>query len=268
MVCFRFCWWWLTTLTVRLPMLVVGELVVLVFHHEVSSLAQVCQLGVSALVDTCWLLRRGYLAPRVFLDELLQDGGCAHALQATPMCGRKVVAWSEPVAMSLVRRVAQASGASTAEVLLAGVTDSLREYLRGVGGTVPPHVLCTARLLAAGELVGSGGGGVLCLALPTRPDCDYLSHSEAESLAALAEIRETVASARARQELLYHVTGDASPLVQMLPSPLLRLLLNMMSRRYSVTVTHAPPLADAIPELQSGVDSVIYWRPPQSNVCK
>lgn len=60
-------------------------------------------------------------------------------------------------------------------------------------------------------------------------------------------------------------------LTRSVPSPLARLTLNVLSRRYAVSYAEINSPMDSRPRNTmwgQTVDNVIYWRPPQANISK
>lgn len=72
--------------------------------------------------------------------------------------------------------------------------------------------------------------------------------------------------ARSKQSALYAITAaeeSCGLISSCLPSLLLKVMLNHLTRRYSLSLTHID--GDLLVE---GVDAVMYWRPPQGNCSK
>lgn len=72
--------------------------------------------------------------------------------------------------------------------------------------------------------------------------------------------------ARSKQSALYAITAaeeSCGLISSCLPSLLLKVMLNHLTRRYCISLTHID--GDLIVE---GVDAVMYWRPPQGNCSK
>jgi len=76
-------------------------------------------------------------------------------------------------------------------------------------------------------------------------------------------IQRNVQEARVKQKAIYAITAaeaSCGVISSCIPSIVLKLLLNQLSKRYSLCLTHVD--GDLPVE---GVDAVIYWRPPQGN---
>lgn len=72
--------------------------------------------------------------------------------------------------------------------------------------------------------------------------------------------------ARAKQSAMYAITAaeeSCGLISSSLPSLLLKVMLNQLTRRYSLSLTHVN--GDVPVE---GVDAMMYWRPPQGNCSK
>nr|CAD7461595.1 unnamed protein product [Timema tahoe] len=278
-------WWFLVTFSFKLPLLFLLELRFLCMKGKTSTFVHLvclyCALMYDAAREIWIMLRILFTAPRILFEDLFMTRrGAKHQLQTVSLCGRKVVAWSEPVQLDLVRRIASATGATPSEVLISAVTGALREYFRQFGFPVPDSVLCTARFFPLESLLTSKScpagctpqrGGLLCLPLPTKiPRGD--NNDPVEGLKAIQRI---VSQARGRQPALYlasqwHIDGGL--LTKLMPSLLARLLLNHLSRRYAVMLTEVAP--HSRDELRRNlvwgqeIENIMYWRPPQANICE
>ncbi|XP_049850824.1 uncharacterized protein LOC126323926 isoform X4 [Schistocerca gregaria] len=76
-------------------------------------------------------------------------------------------------------------------------------------------------------------------------------------------VRHELRLARRQQALLQRFLSDDSALPRLLPSTLVRVLLNAASRCYPVRVSIIP----AVDELVPASESLVLWQPPQGNVC-
>nr|CAD7204931.1 unnamed protein product [Timema douglasi] len=246
-------WWFLVTFSFKLPLLVLLEMKGLCMKGKTSTFVHLVCLYCALLYDAAremWLmLRILFTAPRILFEDLFMTRrGAKHQLQTVSLCGRKVVAWSEPVQLDLVRRIASATEATPSEVLISAVTGALREYFRQFGFPVPDSVLCTARFFPLESLLTSKScpadctpqrGGLLCLPLPTKiPRGD--DNDPAEGLKAIQRI---VSQARGRQPALYAVM-----LTEVAPQSRDELRRNLVWGQE--------------------IENIMYWRPPQANICE
>lgn len=79
----------------------------------------------------------------------------------------------------------------------------------------------------------------------------------------LKVIQRNIQEARSRQSAIYAITAAETScgfISSCVPAIVLKLLLNQLSKRYSLCLTHVD--GDLPVE---GVDGAIYWRPPQGN---
>ncbi|KAL1117101.1 hypothetical protein AAG570_004429, partial [Ranatra chinensis] len=238
-------------------------------------------LGHYAVQECLYLLSIVYTAPRavfeeVFLPEYSSNG---HRLQSLSVCGRNVVSWSAPVSRQLVERIGEATGATPCEVLLAATAASLRDYFEAVGFEVPGAVMTASRFLPQEQLFLSAArtppsAGMLCLPLPTATP-------RSRPLRTLKALQRSLEESRSKQAALYLASVyrlDYGLFTRVLPSVLARACLYLLSRKYAVSLTEidstSPPLAStgtsALRRLTWGpqVEKIMYWRPPQANVCK
>lgn len=232
--------------------------------------AELAQLCAKASAETFRGLHEIYRAPhRLWTEAIRADDGQRHLLQTVSLCGRKVAWWSRPVSRAGVERAARALGVSCTDISLFAATDALRAFFEHAQAQTPETVLTTARaadkhfLFTFAEGQGkiykkSHTGGMICLALPVG--------------ATPRRIAAVVESACARQGALWGTwaaQARCGALTRALPSPLARLTLNLLSRRYAVSYAEINVPADS-PQRSTlwghVIDSVMYWRPPQANI--
>lgn len=231
--------------------------------------------AIKELFSICGIV---YTAPRMLVQELIiSHRGPMHQLQTVSLCGRKVVAWSDPIPLETIRKISLNVGASTTELLLSSVSGALREYFQQFGLPVPESVLTTARYIPLEGLMrpprnvddsyGSPSGrGLLCLALPTSAVYDDPRES-------VQETKRILNSARQRQAAVYQASVwqlDGGHITRILPTLAVRLVLNHLSRRYAVALTQVSPEITGETRYRliwgQEVENAMYWRPPQSNI--
>ncbi|XP_046660830.1 uncharacterized protein LOC124354430 isoform X1 [Homalodisca vitripennis] len=256
----RWAWWLVVTCSLQLFRMVLSVPVYLYW----------LVLGYHVLRELWYLAKVTFVGPKVILQELLKPGD-SHHLQTVSLCGRKAVSWSDPVPLEYIHRVHLATGASTCEILLAAVSASLRDYFRYLGFKVPQSVMTTARFVPQEKLLAQSAGsvsrdsGLLCLDLPLWvPD---------EPLENLGIVQSALHRARNHQAPLYLASLfglDHSVIPRILPSVLARIVLNMLSRRYAVTITQVDGSYQEKKRRRllwgQEVESIMYWRPPQANI--
>lgn len=241
------------------------------YTESLMSRSPYLRLWWHSLQEAQRLAKLVFLAPRLLVEDLLLSHRHQppHHFQTVSLCGRKVVAWSDPFPQDLIRQVAQATGASASEVCLSALCGALREYFRSHGLAVPETVLTTARYCLLEELVGgpaqSSTGGLACLALP-------VADAGKDPVQLVQEVRARMRAVRRRQGALWVLSSwqlERGLLTRLLPQLLVRLHLNFLSRRYAVALTE---VASPRPDHPAGklwgqpLQSLMYWRPPQANV--
>lgn len=232
-----------------------------------TELAQLC---LAALGEATRGLIEIYRAPaRLWTETIGTDDGKRHLLQTLSLCGRKVAAWSQPVPRAGIERAARALAVSSTDITLYAATEAVRAFLEHSNTELPQYVLTTARaapddfLFTFAEGNGknykkSQTGGMVCLSLGLG--------------ASPRRVAEGVAAACKRQTALAavaHTQARCGAASRALPSALLRLILNLLSRRYALSYAEigAPARERARHALWGDtVDAVIYWRPSQANI--
>ncbi|PNF33020.1 hypothetical protein B7P43_G16381 [Cryptotermes secundus] len=273
-------------LTVTLPVFVMSEIRFLVSRKRNYGISECIPetafsqwgLVLAAIKELFCICAIVYTAPRMLVQELITSHrGAMHQLQTVSLCGRKVVAWSDPVPLEVIRKISLNVSASTTEILLSSVSGALREYFLQFRLPVPESVLTTARYMpleglmrssrSADDSSGSPSGrGLLCLALPTSPLYDDPKES-------VLETQSILKKARQRQAAVYLASIwqlDGGHITRILPTLAVRLVLNHLSRRYAVALTQVSPEISGETRYRliwgQEVEDAMYWRPPQSNI--
>ncbi|CAB3236836.1 unnamed protein product [Arctia plantaginis] len=232
--------------------------------------AELGQLCVAALDEAARGLIEVYRAPaRLWTETVGADDGKRHLLQTVSLCGRKVAAWSRPVERAGIERAARALAVSSTDIALYAATEAVRAFFEYSHTEPPNYVLATARAAPDDFLFtfaqGHGKsykksqtGGMICLPLVLGASPRHVSACVAGACSRQAALAGG-AAAQAR----------CGAVTRALPSPLLRLALNVLSRRYALSYAEigAPPGERARRVLWGHrVDALVYWRPSQANI--
>lgn len=265
-------WWLVVKFILHVPMTVLYAIrdTPLYIYWMITLLRVVHEL--------LYLCRIVYTGPRVLLEEILfPESACnKHSLQTVSLCGRKVVSWSEPVPLHLIKAIRSATNAASCEVILSAMAGALSDYFPRAGAALPDSVVTIARfipqdsLLRQSSSMAHSGGGLLCLPIPVRT-------AGSEPTSRLRALRKALSQARSRQAALFLASVyrlDYGLLPKVLPTVVARVLLNMLSRRYSVTLTQVDNSSagdcDQLTRRRmlwgQPVESIMYWRPPQANI--
>jgi len=294
--CIALSWYIAITSILKMPLLFVRELQALKSRHKhcypdtltyvLSCYIPLTFQALREIVSVSWI---AVTAPKIIVEELFLKHSQSNQLQTISSCGRKVVAWSEEVDIELVRQIANITGATETEILLASTVDTLKEYFKHSDFNMPDDIFATVKFVSqrAVFLRNHEARGILCLALPIktpffhddfiemlqvriqigihlRKKFAQISFVSLQSLHCfLKVIQRNVQEVRSRQSAIYAITAAETSrrlISSCLPSIVLKLLLNQLSRRYSLCLTHV----DGDLPIE-GVDGAIYWRPPQGN---
>ncbi|XP_046962959.1 uncharacterized protein LOC124532230 [Vanessa cardui] len=211
-----------------------------------------------------------YKAPAYFwTDTVRSDDGKRHMLQTVSLCGRKVTSWSRPVSRAGMERAARALGVSSTDIALFAATEALRSFFEQTQTDIPDSVFTTARAASEDFLYtfaeGNGKnykksqtGGMICLSLPVGATPRRIAAVVQEA----CERQGTLAAAWAAQ-------ARCGALTRSVPSPIARLTMNVLSRKYAVSYAEINTPADTRQRTTlwgQTVDFVVYWRPPQANI--
>ncbi|XP_018377887.1 PREDICTED: uncharacterized protein LOC108770698 isoform X1 [Trachymyrmex cornetzi] len=268
--CVALSWYITVTSFLKTPLLLVRELRALQSRHRHCSypadtlmytLSCYLPLALQAIRETMSISWIAATAPKIIIEEVFLKNPQSNRPQTISPCGRKVVAWSEKVDVELIRKMANVTGATEMEILLTATVDALKEYFKHLPVNVrPDDVFATVKYVSqrAVFLRNHEARGILCIALPTRTP---LFHDDLIEM--LQVIRRNVQNARSRQSAIYAITAAETSyglISSCVPSIVLKLLLNQLSKRYSLCLTHVD--GDLPVE---GIDGAVYWRPPQGN---
>ncbi|XP_001606787.1 uncharacterized protein LOC100123177 [Nasonia vitripennis] len=262
-------WFWYigVTLTLKSPILFWREIRAVSLLHEhhyypdslVSIMSFYLPLIFRASLEMFSILTILASAPFAVIEELFRRRSSAE-FRPVSQTGRKVVAWSEEIDVGLLQKIAAVSGAGDAEILLAAAVDSLKEYFRCSGQVIPNEVLATAKFTSQRALYVSDceARGLLCLALPTTTP-----HFEDDMVEILQVVQKNIFEARRKQRAIYAITAaetSSGIVTSCLPAIFLKIVLNHLTRRYSIQLTHVD---GELPV--DGLRSAVFWKPPQGN---
>ncbi|XP_014214193.1 uncharacterized protein LOC106643538 [Copidosoma floridanum] len=265
-------WLWYLAIcaSLKVPILVWREIRAASLLHEhhyypdslVSILSCYLPLVFRAILEVFSILAMAVSAPFAIAEELFRSRTSTEDFRSVSQSGRKVVAWSEEIELGLLQKIAAVSGACDAEILLAASVDSLREYFRCSGQTIPNEVLATVKFASQRSLYVASGeaNGLLCLALPTQTP-----HFDDDLVEILQVVQSNVGEARRKQRAIYGITAVETAsgfLTSCLPYVFLKVVLNHLTRRYRISLTHVD---GDLPV--DGVHSAVFWKPPQGNCC-
>lgn len=223
--------------------------------------------------EVLYIFHLVYTAPRILLDELILPMFHLpkHHLQKVSLSGRKVVCWTRPIPIELIRKIRDKTGVASCEIQLYGLAAALHGYFQKYKLDVTDEILTTTRFIPQEHLLKSANrisSGLLCLSLP-------INLPEDDALYGLHMMQLSLQDAMTNQTALYLASlwqYDYGLLTTILPSILARIVLYVLSTRYSVMLTqieaHTKEMRKRHLIWGQEVESFIYWRPPQANVSK
>ncbi|KAL6954175.1 hypothetical protein U1Q18_047251, partial [Sarracenia purpurea var. burkii] len=218
-----------------------------------------------------YLFHLMYTAPRILLDELIipMFHLPKHHLQKVSLSGRKLVHWTEPIPVEQIRRIRDKTGVASCEIQLYCLSAALHHYFQKYNYPETSNILSTARFVPQEQLLRSANrisSGLLCLSLP-------MDLPEDDALYGLHMMQLALQDALATQTPLYLASlsqYDYGILTTVFPSILARIVLYVLSTRYSIMLTQIEPHNKEMKKRRliwgQEVESFIYWRPPQANV--
>ncbi|XP_050298401.1 uncharacterized protein LOC126737520 [Anthonomus grandis grandis] len=280
-VAFNAFWFIMVSIPIRLPIILYSESLAFYSclrlnycpypHTLIGILYYYIPLVYKSLLELLEMIKIIFLAPRtVVQDILLQE----ESLQTITLCGRKAVAWSDPVKTEVIKRTARKLGISDTEVSLSACAMGISKYFAQINDSVPNDVPVTMRNINSQYLFATGPNikpadsvsGIICLNLPI---IDLKSDkSQLDNLKELETRFRTSIENQGLSHLLTLLQTKFGILTKFLPSFLLSVYLKFLSRKYAVTLTE---VSNRYPNMSQRtlwgqeVFTVVYWRPPQAN---
>ncbi|XP_066137622.1 uncharacterized protein [Euwallacea fornicatus] len=274
-------WFLFVSIPIRLPIMLYGESVALYScitlkycpypRTFVGVIYYYIPLIYSSLLELMDMFKIIFLAPRtVIQDILLQE----EFLQTITLCGRKAVAWSDPVRKDVIRNTAEKLGVSETEITLSACTMTISKYFGQINDTIPTELPVTIRNINSQYLFATGPNikpedsvsGIICLNLPIVDP-----HSDRTQLENLKDLEVKFRNSIETQSLSHLLTllqTKFGILTKVIPSTLVSVYLKYLSRKFAVTFTE---VSNRYPNVTQRtlwgqeVISAIYWRPPQAN---
>lgn len=214
------------------------------------------------------------VAPKTLLQDILLQ---KESLQTITLCGRKCVAWSDPVNIQVINEIAAEYDSTGTEIMLTAVSKCLAQYLIQISHPLPTDLPIFIRNISSNCVYATGPivkpedaeSGVLCLNLSILdPD------KETSGIENLLEVKNKFNKALEKQALSHLLTilqNKFGILTKFLPSTCLSIYLKYLSSKYSVSITE---VTNRYPHVfqrtlwAQEVLNVVYWRPPQANTSK
>jgi diacylglycerol O-acyltransferase / wax synthase len=192
------------------------------------------------------------------LRLLLTPADAATAIKGDPGISRRV-AWTEPIPLSAVKRIAHAHHATVNDVLLAVVTGALRHYLQDRGGPVAEiQAMVPFNLRPLDQPVPRKLGnrfGLVFLPLPVGTSGSY---------------RRLVEVHRRMQELKDGRDGAVSygllSLTGLTPEPLERRIIDMFTAKTTAVMTNVPGPTEPVYVAGTRVRTVLFWAPTSGHM--
>jgi WS/DGAT/MGAT family acyltransferase len=182
----------------------------------------------------------------------------ASAIKGDPGVSRRV-AWTSPLSLKLVKRIAHDHEATVNDVLLAAVSGALRRYLQRHGGPVPEiQALVPFNLRPLDEPVPRELGnrfGLVFLPLPVGTSGSY------RRLLAVHQRMDAIKDSR-EGPVSYGILGA----VGMTPVAVEKRIVDMLSGKSTAVMTNVPGPRKTVYLAGSPVRTVLVWAPTSGHV--
>ncbi len=189
---------------------------------------------------------------------LLTPSDAATAIKGDPGISRRV-AWTDPIPLSGIKRIAHSHHATVNDVLLAAVTGALRHYLQDRGGPVAEiQAMVPFNLRPLDQPVPHKLGnrfGLVFLPLPVGTSGSYRR---------LVEVRHRM------QEIKDGRDGAVSygllSLTGLAPEPLERRIIDMFTAKTTAVITNVPGPSEPVYVAGTPVRAVLVWAPTSGHM--
>ena len=174
-------------------------------------------------------------------------------------CGRKVVAWSEPIPLDQVKSIGKALGCSINDVLLASVAGAIGAYLRGLGddpGGQEIRAMVPVNLRPLDQAWQLGNRfGLAPLVLPIG-----IENPVARLQAVRARMNELKSS---YQPLLAFAVLSVAGLMA---KPVQDLILGLFAKKATAVMTNVPGPAVPLKLCGSTLRQTLFWVPASGDI--
>lgn len=189
---------------------------------------------------------------------LLTPADAATAIKGDPGISRRV-AWTAPIPLSTVKRIAHAHHATVNDVLLAAVTGALRHYLQENGGRVAEiQAMVPFNLRPLDRPVPRKLGnrfGLVFLPLPVGTSGSYRRLLEVHHR--MQEIKDGRDGA---------VSYGLLSLTGLTPEPLERRIIDLFTAKSTAVMTNVPGPPEPVYLAGTAVRTVLFWAPTSGHM--
>lgn len=272
----KFLWWTIITWTFLMPWYVWREIEAIYRYIFLNRNVQAnCLTGfvvnyvplvVGSVNEIFYFIGIILNGPRLFIEEAFRENKpTSHSLQSSALCGRKVVSWSKEIPCDELKSKSQKNQLTHSEILLSTVSSCLMKLFSETNEVAPSHVRVNFRSIPYAYLFGTKPKrhGVLGLKLTV----------EAPSVKQLFNIRLEIQTTRKQQIVTYlmsMIQMNFDFLTTVFPSIWLKVIINFLSKKFSITVTEVmgmnrPEPAEYFTRWNAEIMDVLYFRTPQAN---
>jgi diacylglycerol O-acyltransferase / wax synthase len=189
---------------------------------------------------------------------LLTPADAATALKGDPGISRRV-AWTKPLSLAEVKRIAHAHDATVNDVLLAAVSGGLRHYLRKRGGPIGEiQALVPFNLRPLDQPVPRTLGnrfGLVLLPLPVGMSGSYRRLTE------VSRRMDVIKNSRDAA-----VSGELLSVVGHAPEPVERRVIDLFSAKGTAVMTNVPGPREPVYFAGTRVRTVLFWAPTSGHI--
>lgn len=215
-----------------------------------------------------------YSAPMLVYQEVFERNKYCdiHSLQKVSLCGRKVISWSDEINLDEIQSI---PNITETELVFTAISNSLHDFFVKIDKchAPPQQIDVSFTSIDDSHLLGKSPlnhdtNGMICLSMPLNdiPDTRLQLHNVRHIINKIHETQRPnyILSMYNRK---YDLFTNAIPKVWM------RIFINYLSRKYPIMVTQVIDSCDRSTEqIQTvwgdEVRDLLYFPPPQSNVCK
>ncbi len=192
------------------------------------------------------------------LRLLLTPADAASAIKGDPGVSRRV-AWSKPLSLRRIKRIAHAHDATVNDVLLAAVSGALRHYLRDRGSPTPEiQAMVPFNLRPLDRPIPTELGnkfGLVMLPLPVGTSGSYRR---------LVEVHKRMHEIKTGRDGA--VSYGLLSAIGMTPEPVERRIVDLFSAKGTAVMTNVPGPKEPVYLAGTPVRTVLVWAPTSGHI--
>ena len=204
---------------------------------------------------------KGIFWTPLFLIKMLSNRCDKNVLHGKELCGKKLLTWSDPVDLNLVKRIKNATKTTVNDVLVSCLTGALAKYFQKQGIRQPDNISVSLPVDLRKDMDRDATDfrnkfAVLQLKLPTGQE---------EPLSMLYETKRRMNELKVSGEP-FGMGAGMGFLAAIFPEVVTKLLYDFVGRKTSAVLSNVPGPQSPIAIAGCEVKCQIFWPPQRDNI--